>query len=418
MPILKAYKYKLKPTADQKVLINKHFGAVRWVYNKALSLKKKYYDLRKKTLSLKRLSAHFTHLKKQEQYLWLNEINAQALQSALRQVELAYKSFFEHRTGFPRFKKKSASLHSYQNPQHVQHKSKGSLKLPKLGLVKFEEHRALPKGTIKTCTVSRGAAGIYEISLLVESPDVLITQHAVEPERTEGIDLGILNFAVSSDGTVIANPRSLNKKLGKLKKAQRILSRKQKGSANRAKQKQKVALVHRKVAQVRKNPIHQVSHAYANKNHVSTYVVEDLAIKNMLRNPKLARHISDCGWAMFLSALSYKLQDRGKNLIIINRWLPSSKECSACFERHSGLTLKERMFECPSCSHEEDRDLNAARNIRRFGLQQHFDPVGTTGFVKSSHGSKNLVKAREPSKGPAVTQDGSKEAPVRIALAI
>ena len=121
---------------------------------------------------------------------------------------------------------------------------------------------------------------------------------------------------------------------------------------------------------------------------------------------------------MFLSVLSYKLQDRGKNLIIINRWLPSSKECGVCFERDLGLTLKDRMFECPSCGHEEDRDLNAARNIKRFGLQQHFDAVGTTVFVKSSHGSKNLVKARGPSKSSAVTQDGSKEAPLRIAFAI
>lgn len=393
---LRAYKYRLTPKADQLTEFDKHFGHVRFVKNWAILLKGRYYRRFGKGLTARRLQDQLVKKKKSPRYGWLNDINSQSLLAALMEVEGAFKKFFGG-TGYPRLRKKYASWQAFQAPQHVE-ASEGKIKLPKIGWVACVMHRDLPKGKIKTCTIKRSPTGQYSISMLVEVEENKIIPCPVIESETIGIDVGIKTFAVLSDGAEIQNPRLLDKQLVTLRKQQRLFSRMKKGSQNRSKQKMVVAKLHEKVANARHDFIHKSSYAVAVKNHATTVVIEDLQIRNMIRNPKLARHIANCGWGMWATALAYKLEENGKNLIKISTFAPSSKECRICHHKHAGLKLSDRVFVCPNCNHTENRDLHASHNIKRFGLQQEFEAAGSVVTVKRSPVSTR-VKAREIAKG-------------------
>lgn len=265
------------------------------------------------------------------------------------------------------------------------------------GSVRFVRHRELPEGKIKTCTISRNATGKFFIGILLEKEVNDIIPCVITEQETVAGDLGLKSFLTLSDGTVIPNPRFLQTSLTKLRKAQRLLSRMKKGSKRRAKQKLVVAKLHEQVANARKDFHHQVTNQIAVKNHATTYIGEDLAVSNMIKNPKLSRHIADVGWGMFDIFLAYKMKENGKNYIKIDRFAPSSKTCTHCGHLHQELKLSDRVFTCPSCGQSEDRDLAASINIKRFGLQQISEQAGIVCGVKCSSRTKlprSSVRAR------------------------
>jgi len=413
--IIKAYRYRLYPNQEQETLIKKHLGCVRYVYNWALGLKIEHYKETKKGLFLSELSRQLVAKKKEEQFEWLSEVNSQSLQSALRHCESAYDGFFKHKRGYPKFKKKSKSQQSFQCPQHVTVDFENKvINLPKIKGIETTFHRTF-EGIIKTVTVSRTPCGHYYASVLVDE-----TQHSavpivqeITPEKTLGIDLGLTHFLIDSDGHKIDNPRFLKSSLNNLSVEQRIFARKQKDSKARMQQKTNVARVHEKVKNQRKDFNHQIT-ARLVKNHHTAFVVEDLNIKGMVKNRRLARTMSDVGWGQFLLFLAYKCERAGKTLHKIGRYEPSSKVCSCCGYKMDKMPLSVREWECPSCQQLHDRDVNAGRNIRQIGLA---DLLGHSSCLKSTSGAL-VVGATAPAKDGQIADHGSQEAPIRIALAI
>lgn len=411
MKTLKAYRYRLKPDTEQMMQINQHFGSVRFVKNWAIALRSRYYRMFGKSIYSRRIQDQLVKKKSLSKWSWLNEVNSQSLLAALKDVDTAFTNFFKHGAKYPRFKKKYDSHQSYSAPQHVAVLD-NQVKLPKIGLVRFVKHRELLEGKIKTCTISRNATGKVFISILLEREQNDIIHCVITESETVAGDLGIKAFLTLSDGTVIPNPRFLQQALVSLRKAQRLLSRMKKGSKRRAKQKLVVAKLHEQVANARKDFHHQITHSIAVKSHATTYVGEDLMVKNMIKNPKLSRHIADVGWGMFDVFMSYKMKENGKNYIKIDTFTPSSKECRKCHTKHTELKLSDRVFVCPCCGHTEDRDLHAAINIKRFGLQQISEQVGIPCGVKCSSRTK-LPRSRVRARGATSSLHRSPEAHAR-----
>jgi len=368
MERLKAFKYRLYPTSTQKVLLEKHFGSVRWVYNWALNRKTEAYAIDKTSLSKFDLQRELTALKVLPETLWLVEVNAQTLQSAVAQLDSAYTSFFRKIGKFPKFKSKKTSSRAAEFRQG----SRINLTSKKLFITKFKEgircnfHREFT-GEIRTVTVSKTPTGKYFASILVNKTIPDIQQRPLEFDKALGIDLGIKSLAVTSDNQVLENPKSLGKSLRKLAKAQRRLAKKKSGSKNRDKAKLKVAKVHEKIANQRKDNLHKLSRNLVNDNQVTTYCLEDLSVTNMLKNRRLAKAIADAGWTTFVSFLTYKAAWAGKNIIKIGRFEPSSKTCDACGCLNHNLKLSDRTWTC-SCGTTHDRDFLAARNIKNFAF--------------------------------------------------
>lgn len=415
MKKIKAYRYRLKPNAAQVALANQHFGCVRFVKNWAIALRSRYYRRFGKGVSSRRIQDQLVKKKRLNKWGWLNEVNSQSLLAALKDVDTAFTNFFKHGAKYPKFKKKYDSHQSFSAPQHVEIVNE-KVKLPKLGLVDFIQHREFPKGKIKTCTVSRNAPGKYHISILLETEEAEVAQTTIVEQESIGGDLGLTTFLTLSDGQRIENPKFLKKALPQLKKAQQILSRKQKGSKSRSKQKLAVAKLHEKVANARKDFHHKTTHYFAVKSQATTYFGEDLLVRGMIKNPKLSRHIADVGWGLFDVLMQYKMKGVGKNYIKIDRFAPSSKTCIHCGFIHKGLSLSDRVFSCPSCGKEEDRDWAASINIKRFGLKLISEQAGIACGVKSSPSAKALRGAAEE-KGMDISSFGSPEAPTRAALA-
>ncbi|WP_272682409.1 IS200/IS605 family element RNA-guided endonuclease TnpB [Providencia sp. PROV120] len=365
---MKAYKYRIYPNGEQKVLIEKHFGCARFTYNWALALQQKYYDEHKKSLSRKEIQDQFVALKKQEQFSWLNEVNSQSLLSGLLHVYTAFGNFFKGRAKFPKFKSKKIPQRSYQCPQHCNVDfEKGTLNLPKLKGIKTVFSREFD-GKIKTVTISKTATGKYYASILVETNQTKVSPCPIEADKTMGIDLGLNHMLIQSDGQKIENPRYLRQAQKRLAIQQKIFARKKKESKNYQRQKLSVARIHEKVKLQRLDLHHKLTHNLICENQATTYAVEDLGIKNMVRNSKLAKSISDVAWGQFLTLLEYKAQWYGKNILKIGRFVPSSKTCSCCGHKMDKLPLSVRSWQCPSCQSVNDRDLNASQNIRNFAL--------------------------------------------------
>ena len=404
---MKAYKYRLYPNAEQKVLIAKHFGCARHVYNWALSEKDKHYKETGKSLSKRQLQDMVVASKKADKE-WLTEVNSQSLLASLANLETAFTNFFQGRAKFPRFKSKYAGWQSFQCPQHVTVDfQQGQINLPKLKGIKAKLHRPFV-GKVKTVTIKRSPSGKYFASVLVDNDAIDLIPSLIEPEHTVGLDVGLTAFLIDSEGNKTDNPKLLKASLARLAIEQKKLSRKKKGSGSSEKQKRIVAIIHEKVASRRLDFIHQVTAKLAGKNHATTFAVEDLNIKGMTKNRKLSRAIQDVSWGMFLTALDYKCRWNGKNLIRIGRFQPSSKLCNCCGYKMDCMPLSIREWECPGCHRVNDRDINAARNIRDIGLA---DSLGHSGCVKSSP-VDCPVSAGSTAKGVENSRHGSQKAPL------
>ena len=367
--MLRAYKYRIYPTEEQKVLLAKTFGCCRFVYNWALNLKIEAYRQEKKTIAYKEVQDRMVNeLKKDNQ--WLTEVNSQALLNTIRNLDTAYKNFFRdtHAVGFPRFKSRK-NRQSFQCPQHcsVDFK-KGTLSIPKAKGIPAVLHRRF-KGMVKTVTVSMASSGKYFASVLVDTAIQELPASTIQGNTTLGIDLGIKSLAVCSDGRTFDNPKNLQRSLDRLKLLQKRLSRKQKGSANRNKARIRVARLQEHIANCRKDNLHKITHALTHESQVRTLCMEDLNVKGMQRNHHLAQAVGDASFGTFLTLLEYKCRWYGVNLIKIDRFAPSSKTCGQCGYVYKGLKLSERSWTCPECGTHHDRDFNAACNIKEFGLK-------------------------------------------------
>lgn len=356
--MLKAFKYKLSPTKEQSVLLNKHIGASRFIYNLALECKQMAWAGSKINLSCFDLMKQLPELKKECE--WLKEINSQSLQQSITNLDKAYTAFFKGQNNFPNFKKKS-NRGSFNIPQSV------ILKNNKLIIPKFKNgidivlHRPI-KGEIRQATIIRTPTGKYFVSILCETGEAIKQKAKIKENTMIGIDLGIKTYIVSSDGKEYDNPKFLRKAQSKLKYIQRKYS-KHKGKRT----KQKLAILHEKVANQRKDFLHKTSSELI-KNHDSI-AIEDLAISNMVKNHKLAQSISDASWSTFVRMLEYKAEWYGKNIVKIGRFEPSSKLHANCGHIYKELTLSEREWTCPKCNEIVLRDVNASINIKSFALK-------------------------------------------------
>jgi len=359
--MLKSYKYKIKPTEDQKVLLNKHFGSIRFVYNYFLNERKYEYETNRQSLNYNDNSSTLTLLKKKEEYKWLKEINSQSLQHSLKSLDDAYNSFFKKRTGFPKFKSKH-NKNSFKVPQFVKVIG-GKLIIPKFkDPIKIIQDRKF-KGKIRQCTLSKTPTNEYFVSILVE------TEHKKfkKTGKEVGIDLGIKEFLITSDRYRYKNNRFTKTYAKKLKENQQHLSRKVKGSNRYNKQKLKVAKLYNKITNSRLDNLHKVSTELIKKYDI--IYLEDLNIKGMIKNHKLSKHITDVSWGKFLTLLEYKSNWNDKKIIKIDRFFPSSKQCNNCGYVNQNLKLETREWICPSCGTKLDRDLNASINILKEGIK-------------------------------------------------
>lgn len=384
--MFKAFKYRLYPSESQKELITKHIGSSRFVYNLALETKNAAYISAKHNYSAFDLVKQLPELKKECE--WLKEVNSQSLQQSIQNMDIAFKKFFKG-AGFPKFKSKHKGKQSFSIPQNV------IVENNLLIIPKFKEgidivlHREI-KGTIKSATISVTPTGKYFVSILCDTKEELSTKAPIKESTTIGIDLGIKDFAITSDGEVFENPKYLRKSQSKLKYVQRKYS-KNKGKRT----KQRLALLHEKVVNKRKDFLHKTSTKLIRENQ--TICLEDLAVSNIVKNHNLAQSISDVSWSTFVSMLEYKADWYGKNILRIGRFAPSSKSCSCCGTINKELTLKDREWTCKSCNSVLDRDVNAAINIKSFALKNNLSGEHT---LKNQDELLTLVKVLTPEAHP------------------
>jgi putative transposase len=366
----RAYKYRIYPTDEQKRILARTFGCARFIYNWALRLRTDAYYQQQKRIGYYETSARLTELKKQPEYSWLNEVSCVPPQQALRHLEKAFKNFFEGRANYPTWK----CRHSEQSAEYTTSAFKWDG--THLTLAKMDEpleivwSRPLPDGCKPTTlTVTKDTAGRYFVSILVEEDikPLPVTNTMV------GLDLGLKSMVITSSGESVGNPQFFRKDEKKLAKAQRRLASKKKGSKNRHKAQIKVARVHARIADRRRDYQHKLStrivHSLpAPQAGLQVICIESLSVKNMLQNHCLAKSISDVGWGEFVRQLEYKAQWYGRTLIKIDKWYPSSKRCSHCGHILHSLSLDVRFWMCPECKTFHDRDINAAKNVLAAGL--------------------------------------------------
>lgn len=361
--IKRAYKYRIYPTDEQALTLARTFGCCRFVFNWGLAKKSEAYKQDQTRLYYKHLSEGLTLLKKEEAYSWLSEISSVPLQQALRHLDKAFVNFFEKRGKYPTFKKK----HARQSATYTNNAF--TWRNGKITLAKMKEplpivwSRPLPDDAVpSSVTVSRDASGRYFISMLVEEDIAPLPS----TDAAIGADLGIKSFVALSSGEVVGNPRYFRQDEKKLAKAQRRHAKKKKGSKNRNKVRLKVARIHARIADRRRDFLHQLSTRLIRENQV--ICVESLAVKNMVKNRSLSKAISDVGWSEFVSQLSYKADWYGRTLIKIDRFFPSSKRCSDCGHVLDSLPLDVRAWTCEHCGVSHDRDINASKNVLAEGL--------------------------------------------------
>ena len=364
--MLFARKYRLYPTEKQKELLAKSFGCTRFVYNHFLELRNTLYQDNKQSLSCYKMMSMLPPLKKE--YPWLTEVCANSLQSALCRLDNAFTRFFHNQAQYPKFKKKG-DKDSFSEPGGIEIRG-DKLVIPKFREgIKLVQHRPFD-GVIKGATISCSSTNKYFVSLTIESQDAVLVKRKQLPETTIGIDLGIKIFATFDDGKKIDNPKYLKRSLANLAVQQERLSRMKKGSNNRKKQQLKVAKIYEKVANQRKDFLHKLTYKLTHESQVGTICIEDLDVKSLLEERKLSREIADASWSEFRRQLTYKCDWYGVNLVVISRYAPSTKLCPTCGHINESLALSDREWTCPKCHTHYDRDINAAQNIRRFGLEQ------------------------------------------------
>jgi putative transposase len=362
--VKRAYKYRFYPSPEQETELLRTFGCVRKVWNLALDARTGAWYQRQERVTYVQSSAMLTGWKRSQEYAYLNEVSSVPLQQALRHLQGAFANFFDKRAKYPRFKSRRKSRQAAEYTRSAFRYRDGLLTLARItGPLDVRWSRPLPTGAEpSTVTASRDAAGRWFVSLLCEC--------AVDPlpaaGAAVGIDAGITSLVALSTGEKIANPRHERRDRQRLAKAQRELTRKQKGSANREKARLKVARVHAQITDRRRDFLHKLSTRLVHENQA--VVIEDLSVRSMVKNHSLARAISDAAWSELRGMLEYKCDWYGRDLIVIDRWYPSSKTCSACGHLAASLPLAVREWDCQQCGIRHDRDINAARNILAAGL--------------------------------------------------
>lgn len=368
--MLKGYKYRLYPNQDQANKIDTSINVCRFIYNLALETKIRAWQSAQKNLSAFDLCYQLPELK--DAYPWISDVDSQAVQAAVKKMNAAFSGFYQGK-GFPKFKSKKGKQ-SFQCPNGIRRINweNRTLTIPKIINIPIVLCRKFD-GKIKTITISKTSTGKYFASILVETSSAVLEKVPVNPKTTIGIDVGIKSFAITSDGRSFEPNRFLKNSLQRLQCLQRRASRKKKGSSNRKRANLKVALLHEKITNQRVDYCHKVTTQLIRDNQAESFVIEDLAVANMLKNGKLAQAISDVSFGEFFRQIKYKCEWYGKNLIVVDRFAPSSKRCSKCGKINDELTLADREWTC-ECGAHHDRDLNAAKNIKYYGLNT---PVGS-----------------------------------------
>ena len=398
--MLLAYKYRIYPTKADRILLAKHFGCCRFLYNYFLAYRQNEYKKGNK-LSYYALNKELTKMKALDEYSWLNEVASQSLQMSMQQLDDAYKRFFRQQGGYPNYKSKHNSTQSCSFPQNI--KLEGNrVFLPKFmkNGIRVNLHRELPeRSSIKQATITKKNDKYY---ISISFDDNLPTPKPIVAQSSIGLDMGINSLIATSKDVKIDNPRYTKKYARALKLASRHLSRKQhsrkKGdttpkSKRYLKQQRKVARIHEKIANSRSDYIHKITNEITNQYDV--ICIEDLNVKGMIRNHKLSKHIADVAWGELRRQLEYKSERKGKILIKVDRWLPSSQTCSSCLSPTGKKPLNVRKFTCPICGTTHDRDNNAAKIIEYFGLLIFF----TLGYKHNlSAGTVDYTRG-EPSVG-------------------
>ena len=398
--MLLAYKYRIYPTKADRILLAKHFGCCRFLYNYFLAYRQNEYKKGNK-LSYYALNKELTKMKALDEYSWLNEVASQSLQMSIQQLDDAYKRFFRQQGGYPNYKSKHNSTQSCSFPQNI--KLEGNrVFLPKFmkNGIRVNLHRELPeRSSIKQATITKKNDKYY---ISISFDDNLPTPKPIIAQSSIGLDMGINSLIATSKDVKIDNPRYTKKYARALKLASRHLSRKQhsrkKGdttpkSKRYLKQQRKVARIHEKIANSRSDYIHKITNEITNQYDV--ICIEDLNVKGMIRNHKLSKHIADVAWGELRRQLEYKSERKGKILIKVDRWLPSSQTCSSCLSPTGKKPLNVRKFTCPICGTTHDRDNNAAKIIEYFGLLIFF----TLGYKHNlSAGTVDYTRG-EPSVG-------------------
>ncbi|MFM8293854.1 MAG: RNA-guided endonuclease InsQ/TnpB family protein [Microcystaceae cyanobacterium] len=386
----KAFRFRFYPTPEQESLLRRTLGCVRLVYNKALHERTQAWYERQERVGYAETSSLLTNWKKKEDLDFLNDVSCVPLQQGLRHLQSAFTNFFAGRTGYPAFKKK-------RNGGSAEFtKSAFKFRNNEIYLAKCSEplairwSRQIPKGCEpSTVTVSLHPSGRWHISIRFDDPTI---KPLPVNEKAIGIDLGVTSLMADSNGEKVTNPKHFKKHQKRLKKAQKNLARKQKGSKNREKARVKVAKIHLEISDARKDFLHKLTTRLVRENQV--IAVESLAVKNMVKNHKLALAISDSGWGELIRQLDYKCRWYGRKLVEIDRWFPSSKRCNCCGHMVEKMPLNVREWQCPSCGTNHDRDVNASKNILAAGLA--VSVCGATIRPEQSKSVKAGAKKQKP----------------------
>jgi putative transposase len=392
--VKRAFKYRFYPTDAQAAELSRTFGCVRKVYNMALAARTEAWT-RQERVNYNQTSAMLTVWKKTEELAYLNEVSSVPLQQALRHLQTAFTHFFGKRAKYPRFKSRKKSRKSAEYTTSAFRFWDGELRLAKMSEpLRIVWSRPLPEGVSpSTVTVSQDAAGRWFVSMLCDDPGI---RHLPATDAAVGIDAGLDHLLTLSTGEKIANPRHERRDRAALAKAQRRLAKKEKGSANRVKARRRVARIHARIADRRRDTLHQITTRLVRENQ--TLVIEDLTVRNMVKNRKLARAISDAAWSEFRSMLEYKAQWYGREVIAVDRWFPSSKLCSTCGTLQDRMPLNVRTWTC-DCGATHDRDVNAAKNLLAAGRAVAACGAGVRPQRSSPDGQsamKQEVSRREP----------------------